>query len=79
MRLLWFYDLTQRLVPLARKIPWTTPPGAYVVPSKTIAAAGRITREPPEQALDPSWQAATRQRAKLLLIRVASGEPTREF
>src|SRR5262249_21359928 len=28
--LLWFADLTQRVVPLAEKIDWGTPPNAYV-------------------------------------------------
>jgi len=75
----WFADLTQRVVPSGATVRWGTPPGAYVAPSDTVAAAERITREPPAAALDPQWQGAVRNRAKLTMMRVAAGEPTKEF
>ena len=75
----WFADLTQRVVPNGATVRWGTPPGAYVAPSDTVAAAERITREPPAAALDPQWQGAVRNRAKLTMMRVAAGEPTKEF
>ena len=78
-RLLWFYELSQRLVPLAEKVGWGTPPGAYRAPSTDAPWAKRITREPVAVALDPGWEAAVRQRAKLKMTRVAAGEPTLEF
>jgi hypothetical protein len=77
--LLWFYEMTQRVVPLAERVSFPTPPGAYVAPSTTAAWAKRITREPVATALDPAWEGAVRQRAKLKMMRVAAGEPTLEF
>jgi hypothetical protein len=77
--LLWFSDLTQRVAPIAATVRWETPPGAYLAPSTTIAAAKRITREPAAAELDPAWQSAARSRAKLTMMRVAAGEPTLEF
>jgi hypothetical protein len=79
MHLLWFYDLTQRVIPLAESVAWVTPPGAYVTPSDTFPWAKRITREPVAVELDRNWEAAVRQRAKLRMMRVAAGEPTIEF
>lgn len=79
LHLMWFSDLTQRVVPSGAKARWGTPPGAYVAPSTTVAAAKRITREPPAAALDPQWEGAVRNRAKLTMMRVAAGEPTKEF
>ena len=76
---LWFYDLTQWVVPIAARPSWGTPPGAYKEPSNTVPWAKRITREPVATELDPKWEAAVRQRAKLKMMRVAAGEPTLEF
>jgi hypothetical protein len=41
--------------------------------------AARITREPVATELDPTWENAARQRAKLKMMRVVAGEPTLEF
>jgi hypothetical protein len=79
LHLLWFYEMTQRVFPLAEGVRWGTPPGAYVAPSATAAWAKRITREPVATALDPTWEGAASQRAKLRMMRVAAGEPTLEF
>jgi hypothetical protein len=78
-QVLWFYDLTQWVVPLAARPSWTAPPGAYTAPSTTVPWAERITREPVATELDPTWEDAARQRAKLKMMRVATGEPTLEF
>jgi hypothetical protein len=76
---LWFYDLTQWVVPLAAHPSWATPPGAYKAPSTTVPWAARITREPVATELDPAWPDAAHQRAKLRMMRVVAGEPTLEF
>ena len=76
---LWFYDLTQWVVPLAQRTSWATPPGAYKAPSTTAPWASRITREPVATELDPSAEGAVRRRATLKMMRVAAGEPTLEF
>jgi hypothetical protein len=78
-RVLWFYDLTQWVVPLAARPSWGTPPRAYKEPSDTVPWAKRITREPVASELDPTWERAARQRAKLKMMRVAAGETTLEF
>ena len=78
-RVLWFYDLTQRVVPLAERVAWATPPGAYKSPSATEPWSRRILREAVATELDPAWEGAVRQRAKLKMMRVAAGEPTLEF
>ena len=79
MLLLWFYDLTQRVFPLAESVSWDTPPRAYVAPSDTVLWANRITREAAAVELDQDWEPAVRQRAKLRMMRVAAGESTMEF
>ena len=76
---LWFYDLTQCVLPLALRPSWTAPPGAYTEPSAVLPWTSRVTREPVTAKLDPKWEEAVRQRAKLKMMRVASGEPTLEF
>lgn len=77
--LLWFYDLAQRILPLGERARWTTPPAPYVEPSTAAPWAARVIREPVAEALDPAWEAAARQRAKLKMLRVAAGEPTLEL
>ena len=76
---MWFYDLTQWVIPLAARPAWTTPPGAYTQPSTTAAWAARVTREPVATDLDPKWENAARQRARLKMMRVAAGEPALLF
>jgi hypothetical protein len=76
---LWFHGLTQRVVPLAARAGWSTPPGAYTAPSTNAPWAARIIREPVALEFDPSWQDAARQRAKLKMMRVVAGEPTLTF
>ena len=76
---LWFYDLTQWVIPLAARPSWATPPGRYVKPNTTAAWAKRVTREPVATELDPRWTDAALQRAKLKMMRVVAGEPALEF
>jgi hypothetical protein len=76
---MWFYDLTQWVVPLAARPAWSTPPGAYVEPNTIAAWAKRITREPVAAELDPKWEGAARNRAKLKMMRVVAGEPALRY
>jgi len=76
---MWFYDLTQWVVPLAARPAWSTPPGAYVEPDTIAAWAKRITREPVAAELDPKWEGAARNRAKLKMMRVVAGEPALRY
>ena len=76
---LWFYGLTQRVAPLAKRPRRATPPGAYKMPSTTVPWAARVTREPAAAELDPHWTSAVQQRARLRMMRVAAGEPTLAF
>jgi hypothetical protein len=76
---MWFYDLTQWVVPLAARPVWSTPPDAYVVPNTTAAWAKRIIREPVAAELDSKWEDAARNRAKLKMMRVVAGESALRF
>jgi len=76
---MWFYDLTQWVVPLAARPAWSTPPGAYVKPNTIAAWAKRIVREPVATELDPKWKDAARNRSKLKMMRVVAGEPALDF
>jgi hypothetical protein len=78
--LLWFDGRIQQVVPLREPIRRRVRfPGAYVTPRQDLAAGSLITREPACDALDADWAAAWQQRNKLLLVRVAAGEPPGEF
>lgn len=71
--LLWFYEM------VTGYLPWRRPryhiaPNAYTAPDPNGKVADRITREPPEAALDPACTDAVAQREKLELWRVAKGE-----
>ena len=76
---MWFYDLTQWVVPLAARPVWSTPPGAYVQPNTMAAWTKRVTREPAAAELDPRWEDAARNRAKLKMMRVVAGEPALRY
>ena len=77
--LLWFDGRVQQVAPLREPIRRRVRfPGAYVKPRQDIASAS-ITREPAQTVLDPGWDAARRQREKLVLVRVAAGEPPAEY
>ncbi len=74
--ILWFYGLTRFVLPIGRTAPLPIPPpDAYVAPNTRSKVAARIVREPPATALDPRWESAHRQRAKLAMIRGSAGEP----
>jgi hypothetical protein len=78
--LLWFDARLQTVLPLREPIRRPARfPGAYVRPSDAVAAARSITREPPKAELDADWEAAWAQRRKLLMMRVAAGEPAPRF
>jgi len=76
---MWFYDLTQWVVPIAARPAWSTPPDAYVRPNTTSEWSKRIVREPVAGELDPALRDAARSRAKLKMMRVVAGEPALLF
>jgi hypothetical protein len=77
---LWFAGLTERLTMMGRwrvrRRPLADP---YVQHDPSSRAARFITVEPPQRELDPSWETAWRQRAKLVVVRVPAGEPPEPF
>ena len=78
--LLWFDGRVQQVVPLREPIRRRAKfPGACVKPRQDNAADSMITREPAQTILDADWTAAWQQRNKLVLVRVAAGEPQAEF
>ncbi len=80
MLFVWFLGRIDAANPLARlRRQPDRFPGAYVRPRDDIEAARSITREAAAADLDPNWSAAARQRAKLLLIRVAAGQRAPEY
>jgi hypothetical protein len=73
--LLWFYGLSRFVLPIGRTGRLrVVPPDAYVAPNLDSKVAGRIVREPPTTALDPTWTLAHQQRAKMVMIRGSAGE-----
>lgn len=78
--LLWFDARLQSVLPIREPIRRPERfPGAYLSPRNDVAAARWITREPAKSALDADWVDAWAQRRKLLMMRVAAGEPAPEF
>lgn len=78
--LLWFDGRVQQVAPLREPIRRRARfPGAYVKPRQDIAAGSMIPREPAKVSLDADWTAAWQQRNKLVLVRVAAGEPPAEY
>lgn len=78
--LLWFDARLQSVLPIRE--PVRKPgrfPDAYVTPHDDVAAARWITRESPKAGLDSEWPEAWEQRRKLLMMRVAAGEPAPRF
>jgi hypothetical protein len=77
---LWFYGLTRRIAPIGRRRRPRRPlPHPYLAHDPSSPTASYITVESPQRQLDREWHAAWEQRAKLLIIRVAHGEPTQQF
>lgn len=77
---LWFSGLVKRLTRMGRWRVHRRPlPHPYVKHDPSSRAARFITVELPERELDPDWEAAWRQRAKLAMVRVPTGEPPRPF
>jgi len=73
--LLWFYGLTRFVLPIGRTGRLrAAPPDAYIAPNPDSKVAGRIVREPPTTELDPTWELAHQQRAKMVMIRGSAGE-----
>jgi hypothetical protein len=77
---LWFYALTRRIAPIGRQHRRRRPlPHPYLAHDPSSPSASCITVEAPQRELDRGWHAAWEQRPKLLILRVASGEPTQQF
>ncbi len=70
---LWLYEMVFGYVPWRRKRYYVAP-NAYVAPDLNSKVADRITREPPQEKLDPNWTAAHTQREKMEMWRVGKGE-----
>lgn len=77
---LWFQGLAPAVIPGLPVVSLpATPPAPYLRPSSSAAVSHRITREPAEHELDPAWTDAAAARKKLLMMRVAAGEPVKPF
>lgn len=77
--LLWFYGLTRKLIAIGREQgPKTAIPGAYLAPDPGSTGAEKIVVLPAVNELDPKWSNAWNARAKLWVIRAATGEPMPE-
>lgn len=78
---LWFSGLAERATDPRRRGARRrlSLPGAYLEHDSTSRAARFITVEASQDELDPAWEAAWEQRAKLALIRGANGERPSEF
>ena len=77
--LIWFFGLTRRLFRIGREPGPRRPlPGAYVRHDPGACGAETIPIEPAAGELDPAWAAAWETRAKLWLLRAATGEPMPE-
>jgi len=76
----WFQGLVPAAIPgmPVLRLP-ATPPAPYVRPTSSEEVSRRITREPVARELDPSWTSAVAARKKLLMMRVAAGEPLKPF
>jgi hypothetical protein len=75
---LWFFGLTRFVLPIGRTAPLPTPlPDAYAQHDPNSRVAVRIVREPVADELDPSWLAAHRARAGMMMIRGSAGESVR--
>ncbi|MEH6544396.1 MAG: hypothetical protein V7721_10675 [Porticoccaceae bacterium] len=69
---LWFYELVFGFLPW-RKTPRRDLPDSYIAHNPNSKVAGRITRQPAVEALDPAWSAAVGQREKLVMWQVGQG------
>ena len=77
---LWFSGLAKRLTMMGRwRVRRRRLPHPYVQHDPSSRMARFITVEPPQRELDPSWEAAWKQRAKLAVVRVPAGEPPQPF
>jgi hypothetical protein len=76
----WFAGMIKRLTMIGRwRVERRPLPHPYVHHDPSSRAARFLTVEPSEHELDPSWDAAWRQRAKLAVVRVPAGEPPKAF
>ena len=79
MILVWFHGLARRLVTIGRAGPQGRAlPGAYLAHDPAANGVERIAVEPAVRQLDPRWTGAWNARARLWIVRGASGDPLRE-
>jgi hypothetical protein len=77
--LLWFHGLMRKVLPMRREGGARhVLPGAYLAHDPASNGVEKITIEPAVRQLDPRWTAAWNSRAKLWIVRGASGDPLRE-
>lgn len=76
----WFQGLVPAAIPgwPVLRLP-ATPPHPYVGPTSSQQVSRRIPREAVADELDPAWTNAVVARKKLLMMRVAAGEPLKPF
>jgi hypothetical protein len=80
----WFFGLTRKLAPVGRENgrretgPRGPLPDSYVQHDPRSNGSEQIIIEPAIDQLDPKWTNAWEQRAKLLIVRAATGEPMGE-
>jgi hypothetical protein len=79
MILLWFDGLMRKLVPIGQaSAARHALPGAYLAHDPASNGVEQIMIEPAAEQLDPRWTAAWTARAKLWIVRGASGDPLGE-
>jgi hypothetical protein len=77
--LLWFHGLMRKLVAIGGAGPARQAlPGGYLAHDPASDGAEQITIEPAVRQLDPRWTAAWNSRARLWIVRAASGDLLRE-
>lgn len=76
----WFQGLAPAAIPALPVLRFARkPPDPYVRPASSEAVSRRVIREPVAHELDPTWTDAVAARKKLLMMRVAAGEPLKPF
>ncbi len=76
---IWFHGLLRKVLPIGpESAARRALPGAYLAHDPASNGVEQITIEPAVRQLDPDWTAAWNSRAKLSIVRGASGDPLGE-
>jgi hypothetical protein len=79
MILMWFHGLVRSMMSTGRASPPRRAlPGAYLAHDPASNGVEQIAVEPAVRQLDPRWTRAWNARARLWIVRGASGDPLRE-